>query len=341
MRAVVRSVRLLAGPLWLAGLLWLAPAPAPAQELAALEEGARREGKLNLYGSMREDEATKVFEAFNRRYPFVKIDYFRGSEDRLTGRILAEARAGTHNFDVLVTTTAYHLKGLDLAVRWQPPEAAAIRPELRDPDGRLTPIYVNTNVIMYNTKLVPPAEAPKGYEDLADPKWKGKLCLEDTDYEWFHGLLEHMGRERMLALFRRIAANQPSIRNGHGLLGDLVASGECPVAINNYGYQVGRGLKKGAPVDLVAVNPVITFAAAAAVSPKAPHPNAARLYVNWLVSEEGQKTLVGLGRFPVRSGLYPDPPRLLEGQQLKLQPPLEGEALRQAQALYRQVFQGR
>ncbi|MGE5816955.1 MAG: ABC transporter substrate-binding protein [Deltaproteobacteria bacterium] len=320
----------------------IAALPTLAQDLKALEEGAKKEGKINLYGSIRDDEAQPIVEAFEKKYPGVKLDYFRSSEDKLVSRILTEAKAQTHNFDVLITTIAAFLKSTGLALKWSPPSASGINRDLLDPDGNTTPVYINTNVIQYNTKLVAKADVPKSYEDLTNPKWKGKLCLEDSDFEWFVGLQNSMGKEKALDLFKRIAANQPALRNGHGLLSDLVVSGECPIAINNYGNQVSGAQKKGGATDFVAINPVITIVAPAVISKDAPHPNAAKLYVNWITSKEGQEFLVkNGGRIPVRTDVDPDPPRLTRGLKLLVAKRAEGNELKEVQALYRQIWQGR
>jgi iron(III) transport system substrate-binding protein len=255
---------------------------------------------------------------------------------------MAEAKAKTYNFDVLITTAAAYTKSLGLALKWSPPSAAGIIKDLLDPDGMTTPVYINTNVIQYNTRQVSKADVPKSYEDLTHPKWKGKLCLEDSDFEWFVGLQTFMGKDKALELFRRIAANQPAVRNGHGLVSDLVAAGECPVAINNYGNQVARAQKKGAPTDFVAINPVVTIVAPAVVSKNAPHPNAAKLYANWITSKEGQEFIVkNGGRIPVRVDVDPDPPKLTQGLKLHVAARLEGKELKEVQTLYRQIWQGR
>ena len=323
-------------------VLLFSPLPIFAQELKAIEEGAKKEGKLNLYGSIREDEGKAIFDTFEKKYPGVKLDYFRSSEDKLVSRILVEAKAKTYNFDVLITTAAGHLKSFGLALKWSPPSASGIIPDLLDPDGTTVPVYINTNIIQYNTRLVAKADVPKSYEDLTHPKWKGKLCLEDSDFEWFVGLQSSMGKEKALDLFRKIAANQPAMRNGHGLLSDLVSAGECPIAINNYGNQVARAQKKGAPTDFVAINPVITIVAPGVVSNNSPHPNAAKLYLNWITSKEGQEFIVkNGGRIPVRVDVDPDPPRLTKGLKLQVAKRMEGKELKDAQALYRQTWQGR
>ena len=313
-----------------------------AQDVRAIEEEAKKEGKLNLYGSIRDDEAKGIFDAFEKRYPGVKLTYFRSSEDRLVSKILAEAKAGSHNFDVLDTSSAYHLKGLGMALKWSPPTVAGINPNFLDPEGMVIPIRININVIQYNTKLALPADIPKSYEDLTHPKWKGRLCLEDSDFEWFSGVIRYMGKDKALDLFKRISANKPAIRNGHGLLSDLVSAGECHLAINNYGNQVAFAQKRGAPTDFVAINPVVTIINPAVISKSAPHPNTAKLYVTWLTSKEGQEFLVkNGGRIPVRVDVEADPPKLTRGLDLQVARRLEGKEFSDVQALYRQVWQGR
>lgn len=314
----------------------------PAQDIKAIEKAAKKEGKLNLYGSMREDEAKPVLETFQKKYPGVQVDYFRSSDTKLASRILAEAKANTYNFDALITTGTHYIQSLGMGLKWQPPSASGIIKDLLYSSGDMTPVYINTNVIQYNTKLVAKADIPKSYADLADPKWKGKLCLEDSDFEWFVGVQNYMGKEKALAMFKRIAANQPAVRNGHGLISDLVSAGECPLAINNYGNQVARAQKKGAPTDFVAFNPVITIVAPALVSKKAPHPNAAKLYVNWITSKEGQEFIVkNGGRIPAREDVDPDPPRLTKGLKLKVVDPKRGSELKKVKAQYLQIWQGR
>ncbi|MBI4523764.1 MAG: extracellular solute-binding protein [Deltaproteobacteria bacterium] len=305
-------------------------------------ENARKEGALNLYGSIRDDEAKGIFDVFKKRYPGIAINYFRSSEDKLVSKILGESKAGTYNFDIMDSSGSYHLKTLGLALKWLSPSAAGINPDLLDPDEMATPVRINTNVIQYNTKLVSKIEIPGSYEELADPKWRGKLCLEDSDFEWFAGMIKIMGKDKALDLFRRIAANKPTIRNGHGLLADLVAAGECPLAINQYGNQVALVQKRGGPTDFIAINPVMTIVVPAVISKNAPHANAAKLYVNWITSKEGQELIVkNGGRIPVRIDVDPDPPKLTKGLKLKIAQRLQGREFRDIQALYRQVWQGR
>lgn len=322
-------------------LLWW-PLFAHAQDLKAIEEGAKKEGKLNLYGSIREDEAKPILDTFEKKYPGVKIDYFRSSDEKLASKILAEAKAKAHNFDTLITSGAWDIRAVGMGLKWSPPSTSGINPDLLDREGTSTPVYINTNVIQYNTRLVAKEDVPKSYDDLANPKWKGKLCLEDSDFEWFAELQNIMGKEKALGMFKKIAANQPAVRNGHGLVSDLVAAGECPIAINNYGNQVARAQKKGAPTDFVAINPVVTLVVPAVISNQAPHPNAAKLYVNWITSKEGQEFIVkNGGRIPVRLDVEPEPARLTKGLKLRVAKRQEGKEQREVQALFRQVWQGR
>ncbi len=323
-------------------IVFLCPFASPGQDLKAIEKGANEEGQLNYYGSIRDDEAKAIFDIFMKKYSRVRINYFRSNEDKLVSKILAEAKAGSHNFDVLITTGAYHIKNLGMALKWTPPSASGINPDLLDRDGTATPVYIQTNVIQYNTREVPGVDVPKSYEDLMHAKWKGRLCLEDTDYQWFAGQMKIIGRDKALDLFKKIAANRPVIRNGHGLLSDLVSAGECPLAINQYGSPIARAIKMGAPVDFVAINLVVTIGAPAVISKNAPHPNAARLFVNWITSKEGQEFIVkNGGRIPVRTDVEPDPPRITKGLKLLPVEPLEGVELKDVQALYRQIWAGR
>src|SRR3989304_463071 len=152
-------------------------AAAFGQDVKALEEGAKKEGKLNLYASMREDEAKPVLDTFEKKYPGVKVDYFRSSDEKLASRILAEAKAKTYNFDALISSGSWDVKNLGMTLKWSPPSASGINPDLLDPAGMGTPVYINPNVMQYNTRLVAKADVPKSYEDLTHPKWTGQLCL--------------------------------------------------------------------------------------------------------------------------------------------------------------------
>src|SRR3989337_581228 len=124
--------------------LLLCSATSSAQEIKAIEEGAKKEGKLNLYASMREDEAKPVLDTFEKKYPGVKVDYFRSSDEKLASRVLAEAKAKTYNFDAMITSGSWDIKNLGMVLKWSPPSASGINPDLLDPEGMGPPAHINT-----------------------------------------------------------------------------------------------------------------------------------------------------------------------------------------------------
>jgi iron(III) transport system substrate-binding protein len=137
-----------------------------------------------------------------------------------------------------------------------------------------------------NSNLIPPAEAPKSYEELTDRKWKGRLGIEADDAGWFLAVCGLMGEEKGLKLFREIVAkNGVSVRKGHTLLANLVVSGEVPLALTTYLYKVVQLKNDGAPIDYLVLPPEIARAQGVGMARKAPHPHAAVLFMDFLLSD--------------------------------------------------------
>jgi len=143
----------------------------------------------------------------------------------------------------------------------------------------------------YNTNLVKKSDLPKRYEDLLDPKWKGKLAIEADDNNWLMALSGALGEEKAVKLFRDIVAkNGLSVRKGHTLMANLVASGEVPIALTVYHHEVGPLKRAGAPIDELDIAPMFAFAAGVGMAKRAPHPYAGMLFIDFLLSD-GQKIL--------------------------------------------------
>jgi iron(III) transport system substrate-binding protein len=148
-------------------------------------------------------------------------------------------------------------------------------------------------VLAYNTKLVRKSELPASYDGFADPKWKGRLGIEAEDSDWFATISTLMGEAKAETLFRSIvAANGVSVRKGHTLLTQLVASGEVPVALTVYNYKAEQLKNQGAPIDWYVIPPAIARANGVGVAARAPHPNAALLWYEFELGEEGQRLLL-------------------------------------------------
>ena len=152
------------------------------------------------------------------------------------------------------------------------------------PHGGWIATRLSVFVGAYNTNIIKPADAPKSYEDLRDPKWKGKLGIEADDANWFLSVVGFMGEQKGLQLFHDIVAtNGMSIRKGHTLLANFVGSGEVPLALTAYSYRVEQMKNvEGAPVEILYLPPVVALPTGAGVFKRAPHPNAALLLAGFL-----------------------------------------------------------
>jgi iron(III) transport system substrate-binding protein len=172
-------------------------------------------------------------------------------------------------------------------------------PQAIRPHGHWVGTRINMFVHSYNTRLVKKEDLPKSYADLAHPRWKGKLGIEAEDEDWFAMAVKEQGEEAGLRTFREIAkTNGFSVRKGHTLLAGLVASGEIPFAITTYSHGAEKMKLKGAPVDWYAIEPAIGRANGVAIVKKPAHPHAAALFVDFVLSPEGQRILEHGGYVP-------------------------------------------
>jgi iron(III) transport system substrate-binding protein len=284
-----------------------------ASEKGRIVESARKEGRLLLYTGMESEEASLFTNEFVKRYPFIKPEIFRSSGEKVQTRFMIENRAGSNRADVFQTSIVqvYQLKNQGLLKNYVSEEAGAYPEGFRDREGYWNAFYLLTYVIGYNTKLVSPKELPSSYEDLLNPKWKGRIGLETQEYQWFYHLLQIMGKDKGADFMRRLARQELQMRAGHTLLAQLVAAGEIAMAVVVYANRVERMKSQGAPIDWVRFKgPTITAFNAISIPEKAPHPNAAKLFVDFVLSKDGQNILRGLRRIPARPDVFPDPPSL-------------------------------
>jgi iron(III) transport system substrate-binding protein len=252
-----------------------------------LIEGAKKEGGLTLYTSQQLGDTTPLVEAFEKKYG-LKVKVWRSGPDNVVPRITNEARSKRFEFDV-VETEGQALEALQREKQLQvvkTPYLSDLLPLALRPHGE----WIGTRLLVfaqaYNTNLIKKEDLPKNYQDLTDPKWKGRLGIESKDDEWFYALMQQLGEERGLKLFRQIgASNGFSIRKGHTLLTNLVASGEVPLALTVYNARVEQLKSKGAPIDWFVLQPAIAQVNGAAVSRHAPHPYAALLFLDFLLSD--------------------------------------------------------
>jgi iron(III) transport system substrate-binding protein len=293
---------------WLAFVLLLLLAGSFSPALAAMTDAAidaaKRESEVVYYASMNLSEANALIGEFEKRYPYVKVKLQRSGSEKLLTRVLTEARAKKSFADVIQTVEfSMHIFSRGGLLARYIPQANSFYPKDYKEDGVWTTVYYNAYVTAYNTRLVPPRLLPKSYDDLLDARWKGKMMMEGTKAEWFAGLLQIMGHERGLKYMRDLARQQPSPREGHELLAQLVAAGEGVVDINIPTSSVERTKEKGAPIDWIALGPAPAVMVGIGLSAQAAHPNAAKLYLDFALSREGQKLAQTPGRFVARADL--------------------------------------
>jgi iron(III) transport system substrate-binding protein len=169
--------------------------------------------------------------------------------------------------------------------------------------GAWSPDRLNLFVVGYNTSKVRRAEIPATYEGFTDPKWKGRIALEATDSEWMATLIKTIPGGKGTELMRGLAALQPSLRKGHVLLASLVAAGDVPVGLAMYNSNIETLKRKGAPIDFVPVQPVVARPQGIGVAKHAPHPNAVRLFSEYVLSPEGQTLFESMGRVPANTSV--------------------------------------
>jgi iron(III) transport system substrate-binding protein len=269
--------------------------------LQKLVEGAKKEGELNLYTSAQADDIGAVAAAYEKKYG-VRVSMWRASSEKVLQRALAEARANRHTMDV-AETNGPEMESMHrekILQRVKSPHLANLIAAAQFPHGEWVSTRMNVFVQAYNTKEVSKAELPKTWEDLTDPKWKGRLGIEQEDADWLAGMMGELGEARGTKLFRDIVAkNGMSMRKGHTLLAQLVVSGEVPLALTVYNYKAEQLKRKGAPIDWFAIGTAIARPNGVGVARAAPHPHAAVLFYDFEISEEGQKILAERDFVPV------------------------------------------
>lgn len=271
-----------------------------AQKIVA---AARKEGTLTLYTSIAEKDIPPLVGAFEKKYG-IKVRVWRAGSDKVLQRTLTETAGKRYEADA-IHISAPELEALHLEQMLQPvstPFSADLLPGTvpvhHEWIGTLLTVFVQA----YNTNQVKKEELPQRFEDLLQPKWKGKLGIEMEDFDWFAATVTEMGEAKGLKFFRDlVASNGISVRKGHSLLTNMVGSGEVPLALTVYNYMPEAARKKGVPISWFTLQPVVARANGIAIARHASHPNAALLFYDYMLSPEAQKILAGLDYVPANA----------------------------------------
>ena len=277
----------------------LAQAPILQEPIAALNmydgpdraqriiEGAKREGVVTLYGSAPPDDLAVLTGAFEKKYG-IKVRIWRASSETIVQRAVTELRAGRYEVDIFETNgpdmeALYREKVLQMV---RSPHHADLIPGAIMPHREWVGTRLNVFVAAYNTKLVKKEELPKTFEDLANPRWKGRLGIEASDFDWFATVVSQMGEAKGLTIFRdMVTANGVSVRKGHTLLTNLVVAGEVPLALTVYHYKAEQLKHGGAPIDWFVLPPAVARFQGVGIARRPPHPHAAMLFYDFLLSD--------------------------------------------------------
>ena len=296
---LIRTVPLAAA---CAGILCLTGASAPAQTAPSAADvakyegadradkllaGAKKEGAVSIYTSATTEDMAVLTSAFEKKYG-VKVQVWRASGENMIQRAAAEARGNRFDVDVFETDGPV-MESLYREKLLQPvtsPYIGDLVPAGIPPHKNWLPDRIQIFTAAYNTDHVRASILPKSYDDLADPRWKGKLGIEADDEDWFAAIATSMGEDKALALFRKIVTtNGISVRKGHTLLTNLVVSGEVPLALTAYLYKVSQLKGKGAPIEPLVLAPEIARAQGVGMAARAPRPHAAVLFMDFLLSD--------------------------------------------------------
>jgi len=279
--------------------------PAVAQD-SDLLANAKKEKTVNLYTSMETRESRLIADAFQQRYPFLTVDIARVSSNRLLQKIDTEHRAGRNLFDVVITSgleVRYLIKS-GLIGQYVSPEAKAFFADSKDPQGRWVDVYSSLRVFAYNTKLISRDAAPKQYDDLLSPRWKGQIGLPSKEYSWFATAMRALGRDGA-KFMDGLGKQKPNYRPSHVLVLQLIAAGEFNLGLV-YQHQLERYKKLAAPVELAPLPFATKNIHPMALAAQPPHANAAKLFINFVLSKETQTMVRGFGRTVSRADIAQD-----------------------------------
>ncbi|HEV7618370.1 MAG TPA: extracellular solute-binding protein [Burkholderiaceae bacterium] len=299
---------------WLSLVVLAASLTATAQDASLLSydkpdraekvlAAAKKEGTLTLYTSIAEKDIPPLITAFEKKYG-IKVKIWRAGSDKVLQRTLTETSGKRYEVDA-IHISAPELEALHLEKVLQPVSNPAFKellpgtvPAHREWVATLLTVFVQA----YNTNQLKKDDLPKSYQDLLNPKWKGKLGIETEDFDWFAAVVTDMGEAKGMKLFRDIVAtNGISVRKGHSLLNNMVAAGEVPLALTVYNYMPEASKKRGAPIDWFALEPAIARANGIGIARRAPHANAALLFYDYMLSTEAQKILASMDYVPTNA----------------------------------------
>ncbi len=264
---------------------------------------AKKEGTLTLYTSIAEKDIAPLVTPFEQKYG-IKVKVWRAGSDKVLQRTLTESAGKRYEVDA-IHISGPEMEALHMEKILQPVSNPAFKnllPGSVPPHGEWVATLLTVFVQAYNTNQIKKEDLPKSYQDLLDPKWKGKLGIETEDFDWFATVVTDLGEAKGLKLFRDIVAtNGISVRKGHSLLNNMVGAGEVPLGLTIYNYMPEAARKKGAPIDWFVLEPAVARTNGIGIARRASRPNAALLFYDYMLSSDAQKILASMDYVPANA----------------------------------------
>ena len=306
-----------------------------------LVEGAKKEKKLIFYTTMDLPQTIEVVRDFAQKYPFLGLELHPLEADTLVKRIQNESRSGMSAWDVLLGGggSFQPLLEANLVVSYYSPQREAVSDALNDSEGYWSGYYINPYVLGYSTTLVKEEEIPKSYDELLEPRWKGnRIAIDSTAHGLLRGLTATWGEDKAVAYLKRLAGQQPIMARASITAVDSLHTGHVSMAIARAPVVQGYKKKLGSPIDWIFLGPVVAQIDTVMLSAQSRSPNAARLFVDFVLSKEGQSTLVGVQQIPVRRDMEPRSKPVVQGHQWFVERPDQHENFRKTVRLFREIF---
>jgi len=315
----------------------------PAERQQKLYEAAKSEGEAVVYANMDVSAMKPLTDGFMKKYPGVQATSVHFSGAAIITRLDTEARAGKPMSDVALSGQLGVLALIDknIAARYRSPAREFFNAGLKDKEGLWTAYMTNVMVSAYNTQQVKKEDAPRRVEDLLKPRWKGKLTMDSQSYVWFGTMMQYLGEEAGLRFMKRLNEQNISHQRGRRLMTQLVAAGEFDMAVETNLNSVLTLAKQGAPLAFAPIQPYFLSPSLVFMSANAPRPYAAALFIDYLLSEAGQRIIVTTNRMPANAKVKSPESQLLEGQDVRTPDIFDiGKHYQAIGNRYREIFSG-
>ena len=316
----------------------------PSERKAALEKGAKEEGQLNFYTSISTSDHAQIMAAFRKTYPFIKTDLYRSTPARLYTRLDVEQRAGRHAVDVVGTAPVqiWQIKENKYSIPYLSPQVKAFPAGSYDSRGYWASYDVTPIILAFNPTLANPQQVPTTYQGLLDPRWKGMMSMDTDAYDWFAVMLDSMGKDKGLAYMKALAKQDLNYPGSSSRLRvQLMMAGESAIAIAVRGRRVTEFKEKGGPIDFRLLEPYPAVPGMVTLMRRAPHPHVAILFIDWILSAEGQSVMSRVPRIGIRKGVQQVPRHrdLFKKKFFFVSPSFLGPNLNEIIKLYNRTFE--